>query len=95
MKPTLGLVPTDGIVPISHRFDIAGPVAKDTKDVADLLSALVDFRSVPKGGYASAIGIAESWKEIRVGTLDPDKWKYPEFMVRPNAQATHEIVSPY
>jgi amidase len=93
LKPTLGLIPGEGIIPISHRFDIAGPLAKDTRDVADLLSALVDFRSVPKGGYVSTVGDAESWNEIKVGTLDPEKWKYPDFMVRPVPQATDEIVS--
>ncbi|KAL2072382.1 hypothetical protein VTL71DRAFT_11725 [Oculimacula yallundae] len=90
LKPTLGLVSRDGIIPISHRFDTAGPLAKDTRDVADLLSVMVDFRSVPKGGYASAVGDVNSWKDINVGTLDPRTWRYPDSMVKLVIEATVE-----
>ncbi|KAK0117464.1 hypothetical protein ONS96_013294 [Cadophora gregata f. sp. sojae] len=93
LKPTLGLVPGDGILPISHRFDTASPLAKDTRDVADLLSAMVEFRSVPNGGYVSAVGYLDSWKEINIGALDPRTWKYSDSMVKPIADATVEIVS--
>ena len=40
LKPTLGLVSQDGIVPISHQQDTAGPMARSVTDVAILLSVL-------------------------------------------------------
>ncbi|MEP6911499.1 MAG: amidase family protein [bacterium] len=40
LKPTLGLVSQDGIVPISHQQDTAGPMARSVTDVAILLGAL-------------------------------------------------------
>jgi amidase len=40
LKPTLGLVPQDGIIPISHSQDTAGPIARSVTDVAILLGAL-------------------------------------------------------
>jgi amidase len=40
LKPTLGLVPQDGIIPIAHSQDTAGPMARSVTDVAILLSAL-------------------------------------------------------
>src|SRR5216684_1094693 len=40
LKPTLGLVSQDGIVPISHRQDTAGPMARSVTDVAILLGVL-------------------------------------------------------
>jgi amidase len=40
LKPTLGLVSQDGIVPISHEQDTAGPMARSVTDVAILLGAL-------------------------------------------------------
>jgi amidase len=40
LKPTLGLISQDGIVPISHQQDTAGPMARSVTDVAILLSAI-------------------------------------------------------
>jgi amidase len=40
IKPTLGLIPGAGIVPISHRQDTAGPMARTVTDAALLLGAL-------------------------------------------------------
>ncbi|MEZ4235935.1 MAG: amidase [Myxococcota bacterium] len=40
VKPTVGLVSRDGIVPISHSQDTAGPVAVDVRSAALLLSAM-------------------------------------------------------
>src|SRR5437870_6926807 len=40
LKPTLGLVSQDGIVPIAHEQDTAGPMARSVTDVAILLGAL-------------------------------------------------------
>ncbi len=40
IKPTIGLIPGAGIVPISHRQDTAGPMARTVADAALLLSAL-------------------------------------------------------
>src|SRR5213592_1696873 len=40
LKPTLGLISQDGIVPISHQQDIAGPMARSVTDVAILLGIM-------------------------------------------------------
>jgi amidase len=40
LKPTLGLVSQDGIIPISHQQDSAGPMGRSVTDVAILLGAL-------------------------------------------------------
>ncbi len=40
LKPTLGLVSQDGIIPIAHQQDTAGPMARSVTDVAILLGAL-------------------------------------------------------
>jgi amidase len=40
LKPTLGLVSQDGIVPISHQQDTAGPMARTVTDAAILLGIL-------------------------------------------------------
>ena len=40
LKPTVGLVSQDGIIPIAHEQDTAGPMARSVSDVAILLGAL-------------------------------------------------------
>src|SRR6184192_2384063 len=40
LKPTLGLVSQDGIIPIAHQQDSAGPMARSVTDVAILLGVL-------------------------------------------------------
>lgn len=41
LKPTLGLVSQDGIIPISHSQDTAGPMGRTVTDVAIMLNAMV------------------------------------------------------
>jgi amidase len=40
LKPTLGLLSQDGIIPIGHSQDTAGPMARTVTDVAILLGAM-------------------------------------------------------
>src|SRR5437763_8312319 len=40
LKPTLGLMSQDGIVPISHQQDTAGPMGRSVTDVAILLGIM-------------------------------------------------------
>src|SRR5947199_709330 len=54
LKPTLGLISQDGIVPISHQQDTAGPMARSVTDVAILLgimqSAQTDYTPLLQRG---------------------------------------------
>jgi amidase len=62
IKPTLGLIPGAGIVPISHRQDTAGPMARTVTDAALLLGALTNASYGkaldPKGLRGARIGVA-------------------------------------
>jgi amidase len=49
IKPTVGLIPGAGIVPISHRQDTAGPMARSVADAALMLGALTG------GSYGQAL----------------------------------------
>lgn len=40
IKPTLGLISRSGIIPIAHSQDTAGPMAKNVRDAAMLLTAM-------------------------------------------------------
>lgn len=92
VNPTLGIVPGEGILPISTEYDTAGPLAKSPKDVADLLTVLVDpsKTTIPSGGYASAL--KENWSDIKNGTLDPEIWTSPPEIIKPVKEAIEQKV---
>src|SRR5258706_8876790 len=62
IKPSVGLIPGEGVVPISHRQDTAGPMARTVEDAALLLSALASAaygRALDRNGLRGArIGVA-------------------------------------
>ncbi|CAD6586563.1 MAG: hypothetical protein ASARMPRED_002760 [Alectoria sarmentosa] len=79
IKPTIPIIPQEGLVPISSLCDSAGPMAKSVEDLANLMDVLVDplKTSVPPGGYLSAVTAV--WEGLKIGALDPEIWVYPEF----------------
>ncbi|OBT77497.1 hypothetical protein VF21_05228 [Pseudogymnoascus sp. 05NY08] len=91
IRPSLGIAPADGIIPLAHSFDTLGPIAKDVKDLADILSVIVDNKktTVPSDGYSSAL--ESTWTDCKVGTLSPDDWNFPDFLVKPVLEATVQI----
>jgi len=60
IKPTVGLIPGAGIVPISHRQDTAGPMARTVADAALLLGVLTG------ASYGQAL-VANGLKGARIG----------------------------
>lgn len=81
VKPSHGLVNISNIIPTSARYDTAGPMGKTVKDIANLLDFLIDHDKieVPRDGYASAM--TTTWNDIKVGTLDPEKWRVGDSFV--------------
>lgn len=47
-KPTRGLVPTDGILPLAPTLDQPGPMARDAADLLPLLAAMADVPMAPE-----------------------------------------------
>lgn len=60
LRPTTGLVPTDGVVAVSWSLDTVGPIARTAEDCALLLSALT----------GEPLGLAEGVRGLRVGVVD-------------------------
>ncbi|EGX92259.1 amidase family protein [Cordyceps militaris CM01] len=92
IKPTLKIVPQDGIIPVTLEADSAGPMTKSVLDLANLLDILVDpsRTSVPEGGYKSAVN--NSWGDIRIGYLDPEQWLFPTKIVKYEKDATDQML---
>ena len=67
LKPTVGLISGEGIVPISHTQDTAGPMAPTVQDTALLLTAMME--SPEKGqkiNYAAGLK-RDALKGVRLG----------------------------
>ncbi|MFC1481887.1 amidase [Candidatus Neomarinimicrobiota bacterium] len=77
IKPTLGLVSCDGIIPIGHSQDTAGPMARTVRDAALLLTAMVakdsndpEASNFPQQtpDYLAALD-ASSLQGVRIGVM--------------------------
>ncbi|MFO0688639.1 MAG: amidase [Myxococcota bacterium] len=62
LKPTFGLVPRAGVVPLAHSLDTVGPMARSARDCATILQAIVGpspddptTRARPAVDYAAAL----------------------------------------
>jgi aspartyl-tRNA(Asn)/glutamyl-tRNA(Gln) amidotransferase subunit A len=70
-KPTFGLVPTSGCLPIDASLDTVGPIARSARSVAMMLDAMVgseratDARTIDIPNYAAALD--GSLEGLRVG----------------------------
>jgi aspartyl-tRNA(Asn)/glutamyl-tRNA(Gln) amidotransferase subunit A len=59
LKPTWGLIPTDGVMPLAASLDCTGPLTRTAKDSARLLSVIADRNVVAQmAPTASGLSIA-------------------------------------
>ena len=89
VKPTHGLVPLEGVVPVSATYlDVVGPIARTVADAATVLDVIAgpsdeDLASyagmgrIPEGGYAAALATA-SLEGTRLGLFGPG-WRIDRF----------------
>ena len=79
-KPTVGLIPQDGIIPISPSQDTAGPMEKSVRGAAMLLDAMI-----PGENSYSADLSAEALKGVRVGVLRSAQGNNPDVIAHFNS----------
>jgi amidase len=77
LKPTVGLVSRNGIIPISISQDTAGPMARSVADAALLLNVLAGVDEADPSGHAAAGNIPEDYSAY----LKPDALKGKRFGV--------------
>jgi amidase len=87
LRPTMGLIPSQGIIPISYLFDTAGPMAKSVVDLANLLDVLVEPRE-----FSYTEGLPGNFSDINIGVLRPEDWFFGPSIQRPVESATAQIV---
>jgi Asp-tRNA(Asn)/Glu-tRNA(Gln) amidotransferase A subunit family amidase len=99
IKPTFGLVPLEGVVPIDATYrDVVGPLAKTVRDAAvtlDIIAGptnedLATYAAVgriPEGGYVA--GLSEtSLQGKRFGLLGPG-WRTSNMPMAPETEAAY------
>src|SRR5438552_10165933 len=74
LKPTWGLVPTTGSMPISYSVDHCGPMGASVEDVARLLTAIAghdgwDTRTIPAQTFDYMATLGKPATRLRVGIL--------------------------
>lgn len=69
IKPTLGLVSRDGIIPIAHSQDTAGPMARTVLDAALLLNALVARDDADPASSERPVTLPDYAKDLRSDAL--------------------------
>lgn len=71
LRGTFGLASRDGVVPLSHSQDVAGPLGRSVADVALLLDATVGFDPADKSTTLGDGHRAESYREaLRTDALE-------------------------
>jgi aspartyl-tRNA(Asn)/glutamyl-tRNA(Gln) amidotransferase subunit A len=77
LKPTRGLVRTQGLIPFAESFDHAGPIARSARDVALLLSYMLSaagqpsYLVTPKTGSKPLAGVRIGIPDQTFGGLSP------------------------
>ncbi|MCO5066709.1 MAG: amidase family protein [Rhizobiaceae bacterium] len=76
LKPTVGRISQDGIVPISHTMDTAGPITRTVRDAGILLDVISTTMRDERGETTAtfATSSAASARGMRVGLLSRDYW---------------------
>ena len=88
LKPTVGLVSRNGIIPISISQDTAGPMGRNVADVAMLLNALAGVDEADPAGHAAAGNIPEDYSAF----LKTDSLKGKRFGLLRQAMGYHPDV---
>jgi amidase len=71
IKPTVGSVPVDGVIPISSSQDSPGPMARTVEDAALLLEIMMDRNDLVDASSSDRslkIGFVKSWITGHAGT---------------------------
>jgi len=65
IKPTVGMIEQDGIIPVAKTFDIAGPMARNVPDAALLLAAMAN----PEHSLSPRVSRNSGLDDIRIGII--------------------------
>jgi aspartyl-tRNA(Asn)/glutamyl-tRNA(Gln) amidotransferase subunit A len=92
-KPTRGLIPLDGVIPLSPSLDHLGPIARSVEDVALLLEAIADPDSQFRRRMGRQLGksLREGIRGLRIGIPKQYFFDKVQADVRRNVQAAIQV----
>ena len=92
IKPTIGLVSQQGIIPVSHTMDSAGLMATTAYDLATLLEIIRGESANVKNQDLRIAVLNVEWFDLSIGALDYERWIFSEKFLKPDANATIQMV---
>ena len=84
----------DGVWPVSAVFDAVGAMAKSVADLAAVTEILLQDharKTLPATGFEPSL--TRSFKNLRVGFLDPAEWHFSAKSQVPVQSAIEQMVS--
>ncbi|KFH41937.1 putative transcriptional regulatory protein-like protein [Hapsidospora chrysogenum ATCC 11550] len=77
LKCTPQTISTEGIFQIVPTFEAVGGMAKSVKDLADITNVILQAAKEPR---SLEVQLQNDWQGIRLGFVDPPKFKLPDFL---------------
>lgn len=84
IKPTVGLLSRSGIIPVTHKLDTPGPMARTVRDAALLLNAMVGIDAADPAPKPHNLDTVDFTTLLRPNTLAGRRIGYPAKFDRSN-----------
>ncbi|KAL6837239.1 amidase signature domain-containing protein [Trichoderma camerunense] len=93
MKPTIGTVSMDGVIPVSKSLDSVGAMARSPADLVMVIEMLQATGSNHDARLSQLM--TQKWDGLRIGFVDEKIWKLPESLCKHNDEALIQMRKDY
>ncbi|KAK1244056.1 hypothetical protein MKX08_002194 [Trichoderma sp. CBMAI-0020] len=93
IKPTIGTVSMDGVVPVSKNLDSVGAMARSPADLAVVMEMLQ--ATGPNHDERLSQLMTQKWDGLRIGFVDEKIWQLPESLCKPDNEALSQMRREY
>ncbi|KAL6816709.1 amidase signature domain-containing protein [Trichoderma sp. SZMC 28015] len=93
MKPTIGTVSMDGVIPVSKSLDSVGAMARSPADLSMVIEMLQE--TGPNHNEKLSQLMTQKWAGLRIGFVDEKIWKLPENLCKNDDEALSQMRKEY
>ncbi|KAL5095436.1 hypothetical protein Trisim1_000211 [Trichoderma cf. simile WF8] len=93
MKPTIGTVSMDGVIPVSKSLDSVGAMARSPADLAMVIEMLQE--TGPNHDERLSQLMTQKWDGLRIGFVDEKIWKLSESLCKNDDEALSQMRKEY